>query len=489
MAAHRYWRVYVVTVQATSTAVGAAEVQFRIVSGGASVATGGTALASQTTQPAANAFDGNTATDWSTVSAAPQWIGYDFGSGVTKDIIEFTWTSRNSSTYNDYNPKECQLEWSDDGVTWYPSYPAVGIPVWTPTLTRTFTQPNTSTTVTAASSSGNFLFIGGELEDFILSHQSSSIVMQTSSSYYRSTYARGAVAVPGGSTVYSVWANFTASTQFAVTVRCIGQVNSGWVTTPFLTLGVGANARLRLRRTTAADSSTLTLEKFDGTTATSLAVSTASYSASTIVHRFDILVDSYGTSGRVRVFINNAPYIDTGTMDITAASATSLDRLTLLSFFNTSSFSTYWSECIVTTEDSRPLNLLTLAPNMLGDLNTNASGGYAEIDDITGSDLDLAVADTAGQALSVNTSGVPTGATGFTVRAVKVTTAAARGATGPSRLSFGVRTNATNVYATAVLLDTGYGNNSVTYVTNPVTSAAFTAAELDVLQLAFRADT
>jgi hypothetical protein len=492
MAAHRYWRVYVTNVQATSTTVSCAELQLRIVSGGASVATGGTALASQsaTGLAAASAFDGNLATYWQTTSTPPQWIGYDFGSGNAKDIVEFTWTSRDSSGGITENPKDCQLEWSDDGTTWYPSYPAVSIPAWTPSQTRTYTQPNTSSTITASPSAGNFLFIGGELEDFILNAQSTNISFYTSGagSFYRLGYARGAVSIAGPNPTYSMWANFTASTQFAVTVRCYGSVNSGHVTTPFLTLGVGANARLRLRRTTAADVSTLTLEKFDGTTATSLAVSIGTYTMTTL-HRFDVLVDSYGASGRVRVFINNAPYIDTGTMDITAAGATALDRLTLSSYYNTSSFSSYWSECIVATEDTRSLNLLTLAPNGLGDVNTNVSGGWAEIDDTTGSDLDLAVADTAGQALSVHTSGAPTGASGYNVRAVKVMTAAARGSTGPSRLAFGVRTNGTNALASGVLLDTGYSNNSATYATNPVTGAAFTAAELDLLQLAFRADT
>ena len=486
MAAHRYWRVYITAVQ-SSTVVACATLALRETIGGSNVASGGTAIASGgvgSTAPA-NAFDADITTIWQ-VTSMPAWIGYDFGSGVTKDIVEFAWTMLNSSTHPDQSPKDCQVEWSDDGSTWVALWPVVSIPVWAQGSTRAFSVPNISTTISATPASGTLLFVGGELEDFILSKQSSDIFAGTSGGYYRPTYSRGYVGMNPPNTNF-IWANFTASTTFAVTTRCAGQVDSSWATTPFLTLGVGANARLRLRRTTAAQTSGLTLEKFDGTTATSLVVSTATYAATTI-HKIDVLVDSYGATGRVRVFINNALFIDTGVMDITAGGATSLDRLSLIGFY-ASSFATYYSEVVVATEDTRPLSVLTLAPNGLGDLNSHASGGYADIDELTGSESDVAVLDTAGQMFSVHTTGVPSAATGFAVRGVKLMSAAARGSTGPSRLALGVRTNGTNAFAPSLSLDTGYSNNSITLTTNPVTGAAWTAAELELLQLAFKAET
>lgn len=480
MAAHRYWRIYVTSLQGGNVATSVREIQFRETSGGANVATGGTAIASGGSG-VATAFDGNTGTSFTIGTAAPTWIGYDFG-GTPRDITEFVWNGQSAGN----NPSNMVLEWSDDAATWTPSFPAFGITGWVDNEARTFTQPNTSITTVVPSSPGSFLFIGGELEDFGQSGQTSNIGMSTTGTAMRAGYARASIYVQA--TGNYVWANFAPSAQFAATCRFHTSTSgSNPHNTAMMALCVGASPRLILRRTVAtASATTLTLEKTDGTTVTSLGVSTATIAAS-VLYRLDILVDSYGAAGRVRVYINQVLYIDSGVVDVAAGGATALDRFIFYPQYTASSFTTYYSEVIVATEDTRPLSLVTLAPTTVGDSNTFTRGGWADIDEITASDTDVTVGDTNGQLLTVHTSGLPS--TTLTPRAVKVNAVAVRGSTGPSRLGLGVRSGGANALNTAALLDTGYGIASAAWSVNPATGAAWTVAELEALQIAFRAET
>ena len=106
MAAHRYWRIR----SPTADPYGLSEVEMRTVTGGPDVTTGGTAIASAFYTggggfPPSNAFDNNNATLWTTFTVARpvggHWIGYDFGAGNEKDILEFTLRSRSDGFANE----------------------------------------------------------------------------------------------------------------------------------------------------------------------------------------------------------------------------------------------------------------------------------------------------------------------------------------------------------------------------------------------------
>jgi hypothetical protein len=95
-----------------------------IVSGGASVCTGGVASASSANSAsniAAKAFDGVSATGnfWNSGTMAiggTEWLQYDFGS-TPRDIVELR--IYYPSDFNlTYTPKNFSLYWSDDGITW-----------------------------------------------------------------------------------------------------------------------------------------------------------------------------------------------------------------------------------------------------------------------------------------------------------------------------------------------------------------------------------
>lgn len=113
-AAHRYWRVYITADYGSATELG--EVEWRV--GGTNQTGSGTALGNPDTGStfgAADAYDGNPFSRWSSFgTAAPVWIGYDFGSGVTKAIDTVALTT--ASTAN--NPKDFQIQYSDNGSTW-----------------------------------------------------------------------------------------------------------------------------------------------------------------------------------------------------------------------------------------------------------------------------------------------------------------------------------------------------------------------------------
>jgi hypothetical protein len=108
MAAHRYWRVYVL-----GATVALAGVQLRTVAGGPTVAAGGVASASGGT--AAAAWDGDEGTVWtatgSAVLVSAAWVQYALPAAA--DVIEVAVTM---ATVN--APVAMVVAWSDDGVAW-----------------------------------------------------------------------------------------------------------------------------------------------------------------------------------------------------------------------------------------------------------------------------------------------------------------------------------------------------------------------------------
>jgi hypothetical protein len=143
--AHRYWRVFVKAVAGgTSDVPVLSEVHFCTTVGGSTVTTGGTAIESSHDafgEVAANAFDGVLTTNWApATSTMPQWVGYDFGSGNNKLIVQFSVRNRdNGGTPANQSPTEFQLQYSDDSTTWTPVYAASGQTGWATGETRTFT--------------------------------------------------------------------------------------------------------------------------------------------------------------------------------------------------------------------------------------------------------------------------------------------------------------------------------------------------------------
>lgn len=117
---HRYWRINVSASYLNGTYTAFTEIVMRTVIGGAQAATGGTAISSYVNggYPPANAFDGNFGN--ATYSNAVMWVGYDFGAGNAKRIVEMALTNSFSAGFSgiDSSPGTYTLEYSDDGTAW-----------------------------------------------------------------------------------------------------------------------------------------------------------------------------------------------------------------------------------------------------------------------------------------------------------------------------------------------------------------------------------
>lgn len=128
MAAHRYWRLVISDTNGggTNSAV-IGELILATSAGGASVATGGTASASDvfSGSSAANAFNGTQSSSdaWRSLartfdSGPTQWIQYDFG-GTPSDIVEMRIYFPAAGIFSlTMAPKNFALYWSDDNTTW-----------------------------------------------------------------------------------------------------------------------------------------------------------------------------------------------------------------------------------------------------------------------------------------------------------------------------------------------------------------------------------
>jgi hypothetical protein len=131
--AHRYWRVYIGSNSDPTNPnnISLAEIELRESVGGSDAtgsgtATGDSQFSGSFTPSMAFANDGNTTSWASTVTTHPHWIAYDFGSGVTKAIVEVAVMPR--STFSNQAPGAFKIQSSDDNWTtindeWWVSYP------------------------------------------------------------------------------------------------------------------------------------------------------------------------------------------------------------------------------------------------------------------------------------------------------------------------------------------------------------------------------
>lgn len=141
---HRYWRIYGV-INLQGTLMSAAEIEMRASAGGADESSGGTASASSASNgAAANAFDNSTSTYWGTASNQVwpgPYIAYDFGAGVTKEIVEISYRLHASSLTTG-GPTAFLVQYSDDGTNWTTSWGEVTTADWAGGEARVFTRPS-----------------------------------------------------------------------------------------------------------------------------------------------------------------------------------------------------------------------------------------------------------------------------------------------------------------------------------------------------------
>lgn len=121
-AAHRYWRIRPLRAfNGNLSGFGIAEVEMRETVGGSDATGSGTASARTAFAGAgaANAFDNSGATIYSHNTAVTEsdWLQYDFGSGVTKSIVEVTLLPRADNSWAQA-PTTAVVESSTNAISW-----------------------------------------------------------------------------------------------------------------------------------------------------------------------------------------------------------------------------------------------------------------------------------------------------------------------------------------------------------------------------------
>lgn len=143
--AKRYWR-FVSLGKIPGTYTGFSGMELHATTGGANVATGGTALSYVDVQASSgNIWGGNGTSDFfqfNDTNGVVSWVGYDLGSGNSTVVQEFTMYPAIGSV--DRAPNSFAIECSTDGIAWMrvASY-SVGPTVWVANTKKTFAVPLT----------------------------------------------------------------------------------------------------------------------------------------------------------------------------------------------------------------------------------------------------------------------------------------------------------------------------------------------------------
>ena len=139
---HRYWRLEV-TDKNDATYVGVGNVELRLTQGGANEATYGAARSSAAyvngTTPW-EAFDPNAALEWR-AATMPSDLAYDFGHNVEIAQAAVTVTTG----FPERGPKDYNLQYSDDAVSWTTLASTTGETAWSEGETRLLNAPVTTT--------------------------------------------------------------------------------------------------------------------------------------------------------------------------------------------------------------------------------------------------------------------------------------------------------------------------------------------------------
>lgn len=199
-------------------------------------------------------------------------------------------------------------------------------------------------------------------------------------------------------------------------------------------------------------------------------------------HRFDIQVINFGASGTVNVYCDGALII-TFTGNLVTGGITNLDSV----FVNCSNGSDQWcaSEFIVADEDTRAfIGLVTMAPTGAGTTD-QWTGAYTDVNETTNSDATTVYTNTATQDEQFNVTDVPAG--NFGVKAVvvnaRVTSPAGSTAT---KVALGFNSGGSVAVGTSQTATTAWELKQQIFAQNPVTSADWTLASMNALQLNLR---
>lgn len=203
------------------------------------------------------------------------------------------------------------------------------------------------------------------------------------------------------------------------------------------------------------------------------------------LYQIDIECDVDGSTGSFALYIDGVKNAElTGNTDF--RSGAQADKIL---FWNqnhstsSSQYTVYFTEVIVADEPTVNWRLVTLWPDGNGN-HTAWTGDYTDIDEAEYDTADQVDTTTAAQRESFTIRDIPTVFADLDVAAVVVAALAKRGTTGPQDLQIMVRTNSLDFDSSSVgLSNVAYERFQNVWATNPDTSAAWTQAEVNALEI------
>lgn len=265
-------------------------------------------------------------------------------------------------------------------------------------------------------------------------------------------------------------------------------MTSAWFSVQYYTVGSMANWLIGLSGGSSPPNGLyiyisggqVTLNKVSSGSGTSLASEAGlSVGSMNTLYKLDMQVSSYGASSTVKIWVNGTLVI-TFTGDTSVSGMSGFDRV----LTGNSVSAALFSEIIVADEDTRLMNLVTMAPNGAGttDLWT---GTYSNVNPVTINDANYVYSNVTGQDEQFNCIDIPSGT--WTVKAVM---AVARAAVSPSatatQLALGVNSGGTVNVGSNIALAGSFAPYQRLMATNPVTSAAWAQSEMNPLQINLR---
>ncbi|OPY15253.1 MAG: hypothetical protein A4E66_00172 [Syntrophus sp. PtaB.Bin001] len=327
------------------------------------------------------------------------------------------------------------------------------------------------------------LWCGGEDVDFIVF---SGCSMNTSSTYFRSGYARAGIAT-------------SISSAGRSTIFPGGAITSGWLSVRIYFTGAVGSAQYPIGLgysssgvkglyvgTDTSTSSKAALYKYDGTTYTKLASEVGTSLSTSFLHKIDLNVSAFNdtVNGNAKVYIDGNLVIDY-TGDLTVSGVTSLDCVMISKGGYSGTTYFYISEIIVADSSTVNMSLVTNYPNAAGDSNS-WTGAYTDIDETTIDDSDVVYDNNVGHQALFGLRDLPSGS--FSVLAIKEAIRACKSSDStPTSINLGVKSGGTVSVSDNHSLSTSWATKERYMATNPVTGNAFTPSEVNSLQLALEA--
>lgn len=322
------------------------------------------------------------------------------------------------------------------------------------------------------------LWCGGEDIDFVTGTPG----VDTGATHFRSGYGRcalfrssGAVrsnAFPGG-----------AVTNFWVSYRVFLTVATGQVPLVMSNSANAVSAGLAVHAG-GGSSNQVELVRWDGTTATQIAIETGTSFSAAVIHRLDIQVVNFGATANVNVWIDGTQVITATSVDTRGGSITTVDCVTV-GGSGSGNNQVPISEIIVADEDLRAWpGLLTMALTGAGTTNNWTNNTFSNINGTSFSDTNPTSVNTTGQDQQYNVTDTPSGT--FTIKACKITARMAKSASpAVTQVKLGYNSGGSVAFGTGATkaLTTAYATYEQLDATNPVTGNAFTQSEINALQL------